>query len=263
MRSFTTLLITLSLTQPSLSSPHTPEQCGLGVSRRPVNRNLTTCLDSSTSSNPTSWYPWTHKPYCVQASETPWCVFTRASSPAAHGLSVITTPDEASTGLNPLLHSLDAPFFAPGKLLVPRPYEVVDIPGKGKGVIATRRIEKGMVVLVDYASILAVVEYPADVMREEVQELLRVAAAQLRAPERVEGLARQGGREEDEDGVGKSLMEDVLLTNSFGVVVGGKEYMGLFADLAVSDTASLNVSGAVFSRARRRANTRAEVQSCL
>jgi hypothetical protein len=124
-------------------------------------------------------------------------------------------------------------------LLLPRPYEVRDIPGKGKGAIATRRIEKGKAVLVDHASILAVVEYPADVMREEVQELLRVAAAQLRDPERVEELARQERREQDEDEAGMSLMEDVLLTNSFGVVVGGKEYMALFADVAVS--AALNV----------------------
>ena len=31
-----------------------------------------------------------------------------------------------------------------------------------------------------------------------------------------------------------SVMEDVVLTNSFAVEVGGKDFMGLFADLAVS-----------------------------
>jgi hypothetical protein len=31
-----------------------------------------------------------------------------------------------------------------------------------------------------------------------------------------------------------SEMEDVMLTNSFAVEVGGKEFMGLFADLSVS-----------------------------
>jgi hypothetical protein len=130
-------------------------------------------------------------------------------------------------------------------------------------VVATRKIEKGKVVLVDHASILAVVEYPADVMREEVQELLRVAAAQLRDPERVEGLARQGVREEDEDGIGKSIMEDVLLTNSFGVVVGGKEYMALFADLAVSERHHIMSQRLLSDVAGSRANTLAEVQSCL
>ncbi|KAK4119155.1 SET domain-containing protein [Parathielavia appendiculata] len=238
MRSLTTLLIALLFTIGSFSSPNPPPaQCGLDAAPHPVYRNLTTCLDSSTATPPSSWHPWTHKPYCTPSSSTPWCVFTRASSPAAHGLSVITTPDEASAALNPLLHALDAPFFAPEKLMLPRPYEVRDIPGKGKGAIATRRIEKGRAVLVDYASIFAVVEYPADVMREEVRELLRVAAAQLGEPEEVEGLSRRGRRggrvaEEEEGEEGMSVMEDVMLTNSFGTVIGGKEYMGLFTDLA-------------------------------
>jgi hypothetical protein len=128
----------------------------------------------------------------------------------------------------------------------PRPYKVRDVPGKGKGAVATRRIEKGRAVLVDYASVLAAVEYPADVLRGEVQELLRVAAERLGEPGRVTGLARKGDRrasagleegEEEEDAEGEeeaSVMEDVMLTNSFGVVIGGREFMGLFSDLAVS-----------------------------
>ncbi|KAK4038072.1 RmlC-like cupin domain-containing protein [Parachaetomium inaequale] len=71
--------------------------------------------------------------------------------------------NEASGVLNPLLHAFDLPFFAPEKLIQPRP----------------------------------------------------------------DG---QGGGDEDE-GI-MSELEDVMLTNSFAVMVGGKEYMGLFGDLA-------------------------------
>ncbi|KAK4238620.1 mannose-6-phosphate isomerase [Achaetomium macrosporum] len=226
-----TLLILPSL---SLSSPTPgPSQCALPAPKPPFHTPFTeittpTCLDSHIPSHPSAWHPWTHKPHCIPASDTPWCVFTDA----AHGLSMITTPDEAAGALHPQTHLFfgdDADdgalfsFSAPEKMKLlkqrGRPYEVRDIPGKGKGAVATQRIGRGEVVLVDTVSVLAAVEYPADVLREEVQELLRVAAERLGEPGRVMGLAKQG-------------MEDVMLTNSFGVTLGGKEYMGLFADLA-------------------------------
>jgi hypothetical protein len=47
------------------------------------------------------------------------------------------------------------------------------------------------------------------------------------------GLVRGGGKRDNGDGVG-GVVEDIMVTNSFGVVVGGKEYMGLFVDAAVS-----------------------------
>jgi hypothetical protein len=241
MKFLATLLMTLSLTQPSRSSessPQPPEQCGLGASHPPPS-DFTTCHDPSTASIPSAWYPWTHKPFCITTSETPLCVFTNAASPRAHGLSIIGTPDDASGPLNPLTlaHSFDRPFFAPEKLLLPRPYEVRDVPRKGKGAVATRRIEKGKALLVGYPAILALAEteYPADVKREEVQELLRVAAAQLGDPEKVETLARSGRRVEgDEEGVEISLMEDIMRTNGWSMIVGMKEYIGIFPDFAVS-----------------------------
>ncbi|KAK3305945.1 uncharacterized protein B0T15DRAFT_502968 [Chaetomium strumarium] len=269
MRSHLTLHLTL-LILPTLSlSSQTsePSQCASPAPSRPLHSHLTditapSCLDSHISpSQPSAWHPWTHQPYCIPASDTPWCVFTDA----AHGISVITTPEEAADALHPHTHLVFGDdddddelllFFEPDKVMKPRPYEVREIPGKGKGAVATRRIEKGKVMLVDTVSVLAAVEYPADVLREEVQDLLRVAAERLGEPGRVTGLAKQGvkgrvmGRrrsggteeheqeqegedEEEEDGVQEmSEMEDVMLTNSFGVTVGGKEYMGLFADLA-------------------------------
>ncbi|KAL2174049.1 uncharacterized protein P884DRAFT_302838 [Thermothelomyces heterothallicus CBS 202.75] len=248
----TTILTSLTLLQLALSSPHSstpplpPAQCAPGNFPSPFNPNLTTCLDGAILL-PSAWHPWTHRPHCVEAADGPWCVFTRA---ALHGsISVVTTPDEAAGALNPLRHVLDddddddddnndgddSGDWRKGRR---RPYEVRDVPGKGKGAVATRRIGKGTAVLADRTAVLAAVEYPADVMREEVQELLAVAAAQLRDPGAVEGLARQGGRQGGEDygGDGEvvemSEMEDIMLTNTFGVTVGGKEYMALFPNLA-------------------------------
>jgi hypothetical protein len=85
-----------------------------------------------------------------------------------------------------------------------------------------------MAVLVDTAAVLSVAEFPAGVGRGEVQGLLERAVGQLGEPGRVRGLARQG-REE------ASGLEDVMLTNSFGVSVGGEGFIALFRDLAVSE----------------------------
>ncbi|KAK3293110.1 uncharacterized protein B0H64DRAFT_363456 [Chaetomium fimeti] len=219
---------------PSPPPPPPPPQCGPATPKTPTHPQPTTSLATSLP-HPSAWHPWTHQPYCIPASASPWCVFTHAASPRAHGVSIVSTPDDAP---DPRNHALDAPFFAPEKLLLPRPYAVRDVPGKGKGVVATRRIAKGRVVLVDWVSVLAAVEYPGDVLRGEVQELLRVAGERLGGERVVEGLARQGNRRVggDADGEGEGVemseMEDVMLTNSFAVTVGGKEYMGLFADLA-------------------------------
>ncbi|KAK3987356.1 hypothetical protein QBC44DRAFT_295254 [Cladorrhinum sp. PSN332] len=226
---FTTTLLTLLLAHPSYASEDAipqPEICTRYPPPQPVSANLTTCLDSllSPSISPLSLTPWTHPPHCIYADESPHCAFTNAF----HSLSIITTPDEASASLNLLSHSVGAPFFAPHKLYSNRPYKVVDMPGKGKGAVATQKITKGMAILVDTAAILAAAEYPADVMREEVQDLMDVAVGRL--PDDgagVKALSRMGRDEEE-----ANEMEDTLLTNSFVVGLGGKEYMGLFVNVA-------------------------------
>ncbi|KAK4186272.1 hypothetical protein QBC35DRAFT_554373 [Podospora australis] len=203
--------------------------CGHGIPKTPVDADATVCIDSEISppSSPSAWAPWTHIPHCVEAEEEPWCVYTNAGFPRGHGISIITTPDQASDALNILTHAMDKPFFAPEKLYSTTPYEIREIPGKGKGVVATQKIEKGRALLVDYATVLAAAEYPADVMHEEVRELMDAAVDRLGEPERVKTLSRLGRDSEE-----ASEVEDLLLTNSFVVGVGGKDYMGLFADVA-------------------------------
>ncbi|KAK4166847.1 hypothetical protein QBC43DRAFT_256544 [Cladorrhinum sp. PSN259] len=231
--STTTLLSLLLLGHPSLSSSTDdvpPQICAVYPPPRPVSANLTTCLDSllppsSITTNPLSLTPWTHPPHCIYADESPHCAFTNAF----HSISIITTPDEASTSLNVLSHAVNSRFFAPHRLYPTKPYKVVSIDGKGKGAVATRKISKGMAILVDTAAVLAEAEYPADVMREEVQELMRVAVENLPdGGRKVKELSRVGRDEEEAD-----EMEDTLLTNSFVVgLAGGKEYMGLFVEVA-------------------------------
>ncbi|KAK4204593.1 hypothetical protein QBC40DRAFT_336781 [Triangularia verruculosa] len=205
--------------------PDDDELCGRGLPTTPFDRTALTTIGPY-SYDPAAWKPWTHRPYCIEANEEPWCVYTNAASPKGHGISIVTTPEVAGSTLNILEHPFDQKFFAPDKLYLPRPYKVVDIPGKGQGVIATQKIEKGKAILVDHASILAAAEYPSDVMREEVQDLLATAVNRLGEPEKVLGLSKKGR------GEGATDAEDLLLTNSFTVGIQGKEFIALFADLS-------------------------------
>ncbi|KAK3348998.1 hypothetical protein B0T25DRAFT_609423 [Lasiosphaeria hispida] len=225
-----TLLAASLLTLAAASTP--PEQCGWGLPRSPL-QYLPLCLDDTAGPDPSIWAPWTHKPFCVEAHETPWCVYTNAAVPRANGkrrgISIVTTPALAADVLDLTRHPLGAAFDAipPEKKFDALPYEVRDVPGKGKGAVATRKIEKGRVVLIDHVMVLATAEFPADVMHEEVQDLLSRGVEQLSESGSVYGLA-QKGREEQ----GLTEVEDVLLTNSFEIAVADQPYMWIFPDLS-------------------------------
>ncbi|KAK0624985.1 RmlC-like cupin domain-containing protein [Bombardia bombarda] len=220
------LFITHIKTSTASDQASNNEQCGWGLPRSPLQSDRI-CFNENTSSDPSQWAPWTHKPHCIPAADIPWCIFTNAAVPNKHGISIITTPEIAADSLDLLSHSFSLPFHAPEKLYKTRPYEVRDVPGKGRGAVATQRIEKDRVILIDHATILATIEYPADVMREEVRDLMDRGVMQLSEPWKVTSLARKD-REEDD----VSEMEDVLVTNSFVVKVGPENYMALFPDLA-------------------------------
>ena len=244
------LLLSLSLSLPrpttaTSSNPPPQEQCGRGLHASPFPPpTQQVCIDPfNPPSNPALWAPWTHPPFCIEAADSPWCVFTNAASPRNQGISIITTPEIASDTLDLRNHLLDHPFHTPRKTFNgTRPYDVVELPGRGKGGVANRRIAKDRVIMVDHAVVLATVEYPADVMREEVHELMRVGTERLadRGRDNVLGLARKGGRVPDpistsgDAGTGGEEVEDVLLANSFMMQIQEAQYMGLFPNLAVS-----------------------------
>ncbi|KAK0729546.1 hypothetical protein B0H67DRAFT_476558 [Lasiosphaeris hirsuta] len=230
LTAITALFATSLLTLKAASA--TREQCGWGLPRSPL-QYLPLCLDDTAGPDPSTWAPWTHKPACVEADETPWCVFTNAAMPRGNGerrgISIVTTPALAADAFDLTRHPLAAAFDAipPKKRFDALPYEVRDVPGKGKGAVATRRIEKGRVVLIDHVMVLATTEFPADVMHEEVQELLSRGVEQLNESESVYGLAKKGREEQ-----GLTEVEDVLLTNSFEIAIEDQSYMWIFPDLS-------------------------------
>ncbi len=124
-------------------------------------------IDESASSRPSSWSPWTHHPHCTNSTgggpHAKFCVFTN-SHHGIRGLSMITTPQTAADSVD-ILNEPILPSELPGSgntwnASAPPLYEIVNIPGKGKGVVATRRIEKYETIMVDYASILVDMYFP-------------------------------------------------------------------------------------------------------
>jgi len=233
------LLFTSTIVFAARSKPQ--PQCGHGFPHNPLSHPGPICVNDEVNTDiAEAWTPWTHKPYCITAADGPWCVYTNAAVAGKHGLSIITTP-EISESLNLLEgHDLDKSFpVTASKSFPERPYEVRDVPGKGKGAIATQRIEKDRVILIDYAMVMATVEYPSDVTKEEVRDMLTRGVEQLPEPGRVFELSRKGRPTDNDEGDGEngegvSEVEDLLFSNSFAVTVGGHQFMTLFPDLAVS-----------------------------
>jgi hypothetical protein len=192
-----------------------------------------TCVTVAGNDGTASWDPWTHRPYCVDSTvNANYCVFTN-SNYHGRGVSIIDVQpadaDNATSAVSVarLLSSVPpSPEATQEKL---PPYEVRDLPGKGKGLIATRKIPRGQVFMFDYAAVIADTQFPSRVKREQGRQLLEKAAERLAGAEEVYALARSSLDPEN-----VPVAEDVMKTNSFSVSIGGKDYMALFPKIAVS-----------------------------
>jgi len=176
-----------------------------------------------------SWNPWTHHPYCINSTSLPqmkYCVYTNSQF-GDRGISVITTPEVASTSRELLVGTLAAPGTAERqKADKTEPFEMVDIPGRGKSLVATRAIRQYDMFLEDQASVMADVAFPGRVRRMQGYELLHHATDQLPHPDSILDLAQSGGGSAD-------VLEDVLRTNSFQFDLAGVSHMALFPRVSV------------------------------
>lgn len=195
--------------------------------------SYSTCVATS-NDNDLPWAPWSYRPYC--ADNTNYCVFTNTDFRGRdRGVSVIDVPPSrtenvtsAVASIAKLLSSVPPP--APESVdTTSPPYEMRDIPGKGKGLIATRKIKRGQVFMVDYAAVVADTKLPGRVRQAQGRRLLNEAIERLPGADEVLSLARSSP---DPDNVPAG--EDVMTTNSFGVEIDGKGYMALFPRIAVS-----------------------------
>jgi len=203
-------------------------QCGHVHSRDGLfaDRKLCSLPLREDAGQPAEWAPWTHQPFCA---DTPYCVFTNSLFQGNHGVSIISTPETAASMIPELAWTF-------GSRTLPSPvdhemeqgaWEVRDIPGKGKGVVALRSIARGELIMLDHASVIADKEFPSHVKRVRGNKLVSRAVAQLPDPELVLGLSTSSER-------AAPLVEDILRTNSFTTSIHGRDYMCLFPKVSVS-----------------------------
>lgn len=191
----------------------------------PLERINQTCAHSPINElgiEARDWSPWTHQPHCA---ETSYCVFTNAHFQGTNGVSLITTPDSIEDTLGSLESTFATPFQGVESPEDPA-YHVVDIPGKGKGAVTTRRVQKGEKLMVDYASVIADKSFPSKMKMMEGRELLEVAVDQLPRREQIRELAMSTDTT-------TRVVEDLLRTNAFGMTVGGRDVMVLFPEISV------------------------------
>ncbi|KAH8899830.1 SET domain-containing protein [Thozetella sp. PMI_491] len=100
-------------------------------------------------------------------------------------------------------------------------YDVEDLPGRGKGVIARRTIPQWSVVMAGWPAIVLPMEYQRYFSLHQRRALLGRAVRQLPKEQQttILSLARSTGGE---------LIEDILKTNIFGIELDGVPHMGLF-----------------------------------
>ncbi|KAH8890037.1 SET domain-containing protein [Thozetella sp. PMI_491] len=188
-------------------------------------------IDDTSTPSSFTWTPWTHHPQCANQEDDPakkLCVYTN-SEHGLGGISIVTTPfsaAEATRILNePLAPDSSLELLANMTRGGELPYKIVDIPGKGKGVIATRKIAKYEVIMADYASLAVDMSLPALVQRMKGYKLLHVAADQLADPGRAMTLGRSNEQAAD-------VIEDILRTNAFHTILAGQPHMVLFPEVS-------------------------------
>ncbi|CAK7235782.1 hypothetical protein SBRCBS47491_009412 [Sporothrix bragantina] len=139
---------------------------------------------------------------------TKFCVYTNDRH-GLGGLSIVTTPETASASAD--MWDEDEPRLPVDKKGHGPAYEIVDIPGRGKGVLATRKIKQYEAFMVDYAAMVVDLRVAETVAREEgVLDMAQTSTA-ARHP-----------------------IENVLRSNAFHTALGAEDdsHMALFPDLA-------------------------------
>jgi hypothetical protein len=217
------LLALLSLAAVASSQEH----CGNHSPSHLSGFHEPTCptVDARVESGPASWSPWTHRPLCAGTSN--FCAYTNAAVAQGRGVSVVTTADHAAGALSILEHAWDRPFPDAKRVLPHRAWALRHIPGKGTGLVATERIPRDRVILIDHAAVIVPAQTPEGIPRRDKQALFRAAFEQLGRPGMVLGLSQKGVP-------GASLEEDILNNNAFGLALDAGDYAGLFPEVAVS-----------------------------
>jgi hypothetical protein len=158
--------------------------------------------------------PWTHEPVCVSTIpsidsdhkiDNEYCVFTNANFRCGRGVSIVTTRRIAAS-----IASSTA-FSEPkecGQHRIDPPYEIVELPGRGFGLLANRTIERSELLMLDSPTFILNSDAYSDLEAVSRTRLMWKGVNQLpdATRELTLGMAKHAGGDE---------IEDIIGTNAF------------------------------------------------
>ncbi|KAM0335059.1 hypothetical protein ACHAQA_000093 [Verticillium albo-atrum] len=176
--------------------------------------------------------PWTHPPHCAPSSKdnryaSLYCAFTKDDFQGQGGLMAFTSAKVAAEA-HRTLEDRDPVWSRwparDGPLGAPR-YQLVDVEGKGLGLVANETIRKGDVLVREAPVMLRMVERPEAMNKAEAQGAQEKAFLQLAKEEQMEvlDLARN---------IGGHPLDDIIRTNSFEVKFQGVAHYALFKEIS-------------------------------
>jgi len=183
------------------------------------------------------WAPWSYPPHCARLQDSPpstqYCLYTYSSAGRYDSVSILTTPEIAAENVH-IFEDAASRWASRTQFAKPSLpdttddddsiYEVEDIPGKGKGVIASRRIRRGEVIMVEFPKLLVNLEFLKTFKPPQRQPILQKAVEQLPDSEAIFSLAQSTGGHQ---------VEDVMRTNTFTVPVSKQDHISLFPRISV------------------------------
>jgi hypothetical protein len=94
--------------------------------------------------------PWTREPKCITDEDTKetFCVYTSGRFANGRGISLFTTPSIAKR-VEELPAFKDQGIYEKANVFDDPPWEIRNIPGRGNGLFATRRLHRGDEIIVD------------------------------------------------------------------------------------------------------------------
>ncbi|KAK3320430.1 hypothetical protein B0T19DRAFT_403081 [Cercophora scortea] len=189
---------------------------------------------------PGRWAPWTHRPFCAD-KDNKNCVFTSAPTGLTGkthntGVSIIADPYSALKSFDLLVsHRLSTTGTNNASTVTTAPYEVRDIPGKGKGLVATRSIAKGQVIMADAAAIIVDGDVERRATPEQFQALMQRAIEQV-PPQRAEQILALSTNPTTASSAHRQHV-DIFRNNAYGMTVGEKSYSVMYPGVAPSNEA--------------------------
>jgi hypothetical protein len=176
--------------------------------------------------------PWSHEPHCTTSKSLThlgptFCVYT-SNTTGPYGLSLILPPTAALDATHHLNANPVSSFLTQAQArdlyLHPAPWRVVEIEGKDKGVVATRRIEKYETFMIDQAAVVVDKAFDEAVSRKMKREMLKLAVNRLYTPGTILSMSRAHAQKAD----GETLEEAIMSANAFGSRIGGVDTRALY-----------------------------------